>query len=107
MASAPTSRGESHAWNHLTISTLERSKAMVTATIRISPNTICCANTLMPTKVMPTRATDSGKAPYTGGAIPSQPPLRRRPADDLGREEGQQELVGQRGRAAAEASGHH
>src|SRR6218665_2735657 len=75
MASAPTSRGASHAWNHLTISTLERSKAMVTATIRISPNTICCANTLMPTKVMPTRATDTSKAPTRVRAMPPEPPV--------------------------------
>src|SRR6218665_229035 len=75
MASAPTSRGASHTWNHLTISTLERSKAMLTATIRISPNTICCANTLMPTKVMPTRATDTSKAPTSVRAMPPEPPV--------------------------------
>src|SRR6218665_1331647 len=79
MASAPTSRGASHAWNHLTISTLERSKAMVTATIRISPNTICCANTLMPTKVMPTRAPYTSKAPTSVRARPPEPPVSAGP----------------------------
>ncbi|MOA02077.1 hypothetical protein D3C78_1215130 [compost metagenome] len=47
--------------------------------IRITPKTICWANTLIPTKVMPMRTTDTSKAPIRVRQTPPTPPVRAVP----------------------------
>src|SRR5690606_30092569 len=60
---------------HLTTGILLRSMVIQTAAIRTRPSTICWANTLTPMKVMPTRTTETIRAPIAVRQTLPTPPV--------------------------------